>query len=1230
MKPSTPKSGAKQTPSRNQASITSFFKRPSVLTGSPNPSTDGPPTTVGAASPPSMASPSTSATLTSTSTEGWCPPAAKTDFPAANNNDATGKKRGCSEVEGVTADDFDDIDDLSMSFAKKRSKVVTAGVGVKAKATAMDGDEEDEEDIPVRGRRTHLPTQPQSIDGEGESDDGSKLGNESSTTGLRRSLRRLNVGRKTSSSGQPLGPVDDDDDEDDSLDSDCVEEDGSSSTSSSDSDGSGEDEEGGEESGKSDVSELSGEDDAPPKEKRRGKGPPAGSLQKIKSEAPDDAGDGDMSMSSPERTDGNVDANKSSVEDDKECEDLSSLCFDENEKELETPPSESTNNVETHEEHQVKKELTGVYTPASACPAVNERAAALFQARNTGTSNASTGTAAGKSIVPVSSDEDEVSKKAKLLRCGVSEVSQYYREYVEIFFLWSGDFSFPSWLHPDKLRDRSGKQPHEEGYDITTMSVPRPGDKTAKAEPKHMTPAMEQYWEIKSDNFDKIVFFKMGRFYEIFYIDAGIAQRVCDLRWMGSEEKPHVGFPEQSLHHHAKAMVNAGFKVVVVEQMETPKELEERNKTAATKIKAVRRDICEVYSKGTLVHGTMLEPESRFLLSVCFDSIHTTSPQPSQQALCDTAEPTPSTKLASPSSTCYGFGFSFVDVTTCCVCVGYEPDGRDRLALRTMMMQLMPAEVCYGAGNAPTDVLKIIKALPTPPQLSCTGDYPGTLSAVQCLDRFVETHQSEVEEGEGREQWDSAIHLLRSHDSSLRSFAGLVACLNKALLADKVMRYASVKVFRSIDASHLTLDAEALRNLEILQTQEGGRQNSLYAYLNHTVTPFGNRLLKVWVTSPLSSRGAIECRLDCVEWLMKHSELMGKCRKRLGKVGDVERLMGRVSSQAVAGERGAVFFDDVMNKRVKEFNQLLDAFEEIDAVASIIVGGDGEGGGSGEKGEMPVRLKALVTSQPNGGMFPELKPIIEKLRGNFTKEGESWVPASGIDSQYDTILTTIERIKNDLKAEMTTITQKLKIPLSQAKFTHTKDRYEIEVPDSYELSSSCFATSARKGFHRFHTEVIKELVRELDEVDQQKDDAMYPFLQSVFSSFHSHYTHFTAVIRIISEIDCLMGLAIISEPSTGVTARPSFVEMGENGKAILEIVCGRHPVAASLMTSGTFIPNDTHINTGPADGATTLLVTGPNMGGKSTVLRQTCIIVIMAHLGCYVPGECFVQRSEIE
>eukprot|EP00923_Selenidium_pygospionis_P031089 GHVN01055210.1.p1 GENE.GHVN01055210.1~~GHVN01055210.1.p1 ORF type:complete len:369 (+),score=116.57 GHVN01055210.1:120-1226(+) len=362
MKPSTPKSGAKQTPSRNQASITSFFKRPSVLTGSPNPSTDGPPTTVGAASPPSMASPSTSATLTSTSTEGWCPPAAKTDFPAANNNDATGKKRGCSEVEGVTADDFDDIDDLSMSFAKKRSKVVTAGVGVKAKATAMDGDEEDEEDIPVRGRRTHLPTQPQSIDGEGESDDGSKLGNESSTTGLRRSLRRLNVGRKTSSSGQPLGPVDDDDDEDDSLDSDCVEEDGSSSTSSSDSDGSGEDEEGGEESGKSDVSELSGEDDAPPKEKRRGKGPPAGSLQKIKSEAPDDAGDGDMSMSSPERsrTDGHIDANKSSVEDDKECEDLSSLCFDENEKELETPPRESANNVEIHEQHQVKKEVTGI------------------------------------------------------------------------------------------------------------------------------------------------------------------------------------------------------------------------------------------------------------------------------------------------------------------------------------------------------------------------------------------------------------------------------------------------------------------------------------------------------------------------------------------------------------------------------------------------------------------------------------------------------------------------------------------------------------------------------------------------------------------------------------------------------------------------------------------------------------------------------------------------------
>ena len=140
-------------------------------------------------------------------------------------------------------------------------------------------------------------------------------------------------------------------------------------------------------------------------------------------------------------------------------------------------------------------------------------------------------------------------------------------------------------------------RPWEDGYDESSLLIPQNMW-------KEFTPCMKQYWEIKQYNNEKILFFKLGKFYEIFFMDAIICQKILDLNWMGGAKKLHIGFPEKVLDKYLSIMVNLGYKVAVIEQTETPRELEERMREARAmgqkKVeKVVNRDIVEMVTKGT-------------------------------------------------------------------------------------------------------------------------------------------------------------------------------------------------------------------------------------------------------------------------------------------------------------------------------------------------------------------------------------------------------------------------------------------------------------------------------------------------------------------------------------------------------------------------------------------------------------------------------------------------------
>eukprot|EP00918_Siedleckia_nematoides_P073530 GHVU01160466.1.p1 GENE.GHVU01160466.1~~GHVU01160466.1.p1 ORF type:complete len:1262 (-),score=352.75 GHVU01160466.1:349-3780(-) len=873
-------------------------------------------------------------------------------------------------------------------------------------------------------------------------------------------------------------------------------------------------------------------------------------------------------------------------------------------------------------------------------------------------SSSSSSSGAQKKADDPSDRQDEL--RQRLARCPAAELSTVFRRVLDGFYSYDDRSKFPSWCYPENIKDKEGRRPFDEGYDYSTLRVCDMSRKDAKEyrdNSRHLTPAMIQYWEIKSDNFDKLVLFKMGRFYEVFYLDALIAQQVCDLRWMGGEERPHVGFPEQSLEHHASKLVAAGFKVCVVEQMETPKELEERNLSSAkgAKDKAVKREVCDVYTGGTLASATMLGgPSSRYLLSVHFDRTRagvaaaaaaapsSSSPPPPPGGDCESG--------TNDSSSSHSFGVAIVDVSTGRAVVGRVADGAHRQALSTLLAQVAPSEIVFCGTNVNTEVLKLFRLLSRPPQLSPTNERCFSHAAVlEHLSEYLcAGHLTEMaDDGQAgastglddaeaalKQRLPEAVAAVVLQDAAVaQAMLQLCDYLKTALLDRKLLPFAVFSLYEALTRRRMHLDGAALRNLDVLSSSAdaGDDQHSLFGYLNNTSTPFGCRLFRQWLSAPLYHVADIEERLQCVDWFINNPAAAGDLRQRLSKLPDIERLMSRVCGRGVKEARGAVYFSNVQAKHLEEIVVLMNSF----AAAKDIVGALASAGSG-----LPATL-ARISSCPPEGLFPaQLADAVERVLSKVTKssnaEAAGWVPAEGADPEFDAVRAARRAAEAEFALELRRVEQRFGARPGQLKYVHSKFRYEVECSDDLKelvkrlrKSEDVDVTSARKGFMRFHTAEIKELVDALEEAEQKEKDATYPFLSRLFRSFYGCFSAFTAAAQLLSELDCLLSLATASHAmrATGPICRPEFLPVegqcqgggaGEAKKPFIEMRNARHPVVASVMRD--FISNDIVINTGEVD-APCVLVSGPNMGGKSTVLRQAAVIAVIAQLGCYVPAE---------
>eukprot|EP00397_Hematodinium_sp_SG-2012_P001305 GEMP01001306.1.p1 GENE.GEMP01001306.1~~GEMP01001306.1.p1 ORF type:complete len:1145 (+),score=265.37 GEMP01001306.1:50-3484(+) len=777
---------------------------------------------------------------------------------------------------------------------------------------------------------------------------------------------------------------------------------------------------------------------------------------------------------------------------------------------------------------------------------------------------------------PVVEDKDLNSATMTLERDGMNA---FAAECIYNYHLTSSDYSYPTWLKPENLRDINGRRPTDSDYDQRTLWVP---SEAQQKEEKTGTPMLLQFWKVKSLHFDKVAFFKVGKFYEIFYLDAVIAQRVCGLKWMNADRKPHVGFPEVALHVNASKLVEAGYSAIVVEQTETVEEARSRTGHGTP---LVQREACEVFTRGTLVHHDMVsQRDNNYLAVMWFGPME---------------DGTRANELPSP----YDFAVILIDTATGDARVGSFRDDADRNALRTMMAQVQPKEIVYHPLNVSQQAIKMLKLMPCRPMLTPWCGMPCSVPAAE-----VEMRRFEIEYPE-----DVKKRLAQAPVTICTG--GAFAYLKVVMLDQQVVPFMKWSVYDPFSVSkHMMLDATALTNLDIVETEDGQYKGSLLHFLDRTSTAFGFRLFKRWLCAPLLQPDEINARLDCVDFFQQRSDVREASMKALKSLPDLERMTARVSAFGVQGERQAVLYGDEAGRRMKDFLKLLSSFDSAHELVCSIQRVAG----------LPARLKQLVEFRPEG-MFPDVSKYTSAFRSKIEildQDGkEIYRPCPGVFDGYDEQMSELRDLESDL--ENILHTWQCKNPSAEMKFIHRLPayRYEIEVaenalPKNVTQCKHVDITSSRKGFIRFQTQEIKDLLLQYDSILQKAKDMLYPFMGSMFKEFHLHAANFSLATSVVAEIDALISLALVCDCPYGPMVRPEFVPVGPDDNGVLDFQDLRHPVAEHHCDS--FVPND--VACGGVGQPAILLVTGPNMGGKSTVLRQTCIGVIMAQIGCKVPA----------
>jgi DNA mismatch repair protein MutS len=675
------------------------------------------------------------------------------------------------------------------------------------------------------------------------------------------------------------------------------------------------------------------------------------------------------------------------------------------------------------------------------------------------------------------------------------------------------------------------------------------------------SPLMQQYHAIKTRYPHALLLFRLGDFYELFYEDAILASRELQITLTSrNREKgqpiPMCGVPYHAADGYIARLIRGGFKVAICDQMELP----------GPGKKLVRREVVRVITPGTATDVSVLDArENNYLAAVA----------------------------KNPSGS--PVGLAFVDLSTG-EFQSTEFSGADAdEALRDELQLLHPRETL----------------LPRPQQLfetSKTSLLEGAGGVESRLEDWI--FQRDYAERILREQFGVAELTgfgLDEHPQALAAAGAIVHYLreNAARGADNAAgstsaQPPSVEALQHLDRVRyyeqrdtLVLDPVSVRNLELVTpifTEESSRGGpvTLVAALDATVTGMGARLLRTWILRPLLGRDAIEARLEAVAHLVQQTVVRGEIRKELRGIQDLERITSRITL-GLATPR------------------------ELVALRKSLT-------------QLPV-LRNFVTPPPVGGSvllrhlhgeIDELTDVREKLERCIADDPpalatDPGIIRSGCDGELDELRNLSQHSKQIIAAMEERERKRTGIASLKIRFNQIFGYYmEISKPNLHLAPADYERKQTLVNAERFTSPELKEYERKILAADERILEIERQLFVEIRSSIAAKATRLRRTAAAIAQLDVLTCLAKLAADRG--YARPEFNATGE-----LLIVGGRHPVIEELLRQRgeRFVPNDLCFDPGRQQ---LLLITGPNMGGKSTYLRQAALIVLMAQMGSFVPA----------
>lgn len=705
------------------------------------------------------------------------------------------------------------------------------------------------------------------------------------------------------------------------------------------------------------------------------------------------------------------------------------------------------------------------------------------------------------------------------------------------------------------IRDKEKRLPGDPEYDPRTIFIPPMAW-------NKFSPFEKQYWEIKQNLWDTIVFFKKGKFYELYERDATIGHQEFDFKMTDRVNMRMVGVPESSLDHWVNQFIAKQYKVARVDQMETNlgKEMRERQDKSGKKAdKVISRELSCVLTAGTLVDGGMLQDDMAAYCVAIKESVVDDMPS---------------------------FGIAFADTATGRFQLSGFVDDIDRTKFETFVAQIGPRELLLEKSHLSTKALRILKNNTSPTTIwthlkpgSEFWDADTSRRELKCGNYFA---SPESEDGD----WPEVLQQFKDDDLVMSAVGALVSYLKFLQLERPLLSQRNFERYSPIQKNGtLILDGQTLTNLEVFtNSSNGSSEATLFSLLNQCITPFGKRLFRQWVAHPLCDIERINERLDAVDMLNADSTVREQFSSQLVKMPDLERLISRIHAGACKPE---------------DFVRVLEGFEQIEYTMSLL---------SALKGGNGI-VDRLISS------MPDLEEPLSYWKSAFdrrkAREEKLLIPEKGIEPEFDDSLNRLDGIKGQLGDLLNE--KKAQLKCRGLKYTDVgKEIYQIETPKSVKVPSSWRQMSATKDVKRWYFPELTQLVRELQEAEELHSQLVREIASRLFKKFDVDYNTWLLAIKIIAQLDCLVSLAKASASMGQPACRPQFFDEERSFVDFDEL---RHPCMSNTVDD--FIPNDIKLG---GDLAKINLLTGANAAGKSTVLRMSCVAVIMAQIGCYVPA----------